>query len=34
MIKHYHKYNQDKMTAQQIRELKCKTFPYLSKDDV
>ncbi len=34
MMKHYHKYNQDKMTAQQIRELKCKTFPYLSKDDV
>ncbi len=34
MIKNYHKHNQDKMTAQEIRELKCRTFPYLSKDDV
>ncbi len=34
IMKNYHKHNQDKMTAQQIRELKCKTFPYLSQDDV
>ncbi len=32
MMKDYHKYNQDKITAQQVLELKCKTFPYLSKE--
>ncbi len=34
IMKDYHKYNQDKMTAHEIREFKCKTFPYLSNDDV
>ncbi len=34
MMKDYRKYNQDKMTAHEIREPKCKTFPYLSNDDV
>ncbi len=33
-MREYHKYNQDKITADDIRKLKCKTFPYLSNDDV
>ncbi len=34
MMKDYSSYNQDKMSPAQIRELKVKTFPYLSDDDV
>ncbi len=34
MMKDYCSHNQDKMTTSQIRELKSKTFPYLSHDDV
>ncbi len=34
MMKDYYSYNQDKMTAAQIMELKVRTFPYLSHDDV
>ncbi len=34
MMKDYYSYNQDKMSLVQIRELKFKTFPYLSDDDV
>ncbi len=33
-MKDYYNHNQDKMTPDQIRELKLKTFPYLSIDDV
>ncbi len=33
MMKDYYSYNQDKMTAAQIRELKVRTFTYLSHDD-
>ncbi len=33
MMKNYYSYNQDKMTAAQIRELKVKTCPYFSHDD-
>ncbi len=34
MMKDYYSHSQDKMTTAQIRELKVKTFPYLSHDDV
>ncbi len=34
MMKDYYKHNQDKMTPEEIRELKIKTFPYLSNDDI
>ncbi len=34
MMKDYYSHNQDKMSLAQIRELKVKTFPYLSDDDV
>ncbi len=34
MMKDYYSYNQDKMTAAQIRELKVGTLPYLSHNDV
>ncbi len=34
MMKDYYSYNQDKMTAAQTSELKVRTFPYLSHDDV
>ncbi len=34
MMKDYYSYNQDKMSPAQIRELKVKTFLYLSDDDV
>ncbi len=34
MMQDYYSYNQDKMSPAQIRELKVKTFPYLSDDDV
>ncbi len=34
MMKNYYSYNQDKMTTAQIRDLKVKTFPYLSDVDV
>ncbi len=34
MMKDYNKYNEDKMTPADIRELKTKTFPYLSNDDI
>ncbi len=34
MMKDYYSYNQDKMSPAQIRELKVKTFPYLTDDDV
>ncbi len=34
MMKEYYEHNQDKMTPNQIRELKIKTFPYLSSDDI
>ncbi len=34
MMGDYYSHNQDKMTPAQIRELKVKTFPYLSDDDV
>ncbi len=34
MMKDYYSHNQDKMSPAQIRELKVKTFPYLSDDDV
>ncbi len=34
MMKNYYKHNQDKMTLDQIRQLKLQTFPYLSSDDV
>ncbi len=34
MMKYYYSHNQDKMSPAQIRELKVKTFPYLSDDDV
>ncbi len=34
MMKDYYSYNQNKMSPAQIRELKVKTFPYLSDDDV
>ncbi len=33
-MKDYYKHNQDKMTPEEIRELKIKTFPYLSNDDI
>ncbi len=33
-MKDYYTHNQDKMTLDEIRELKIKTFPYLSSDDV
>ncbi len=33
-INHYYSYNQNKMSPAQIRELKVRTFPYLSVDDV
>ncbi len=33
-MKDYYSYNQDKMSPAQIRELKVKTFHYLSDDDV
>ncbi len=33
-MKVYYGYNQEKMSPAQIRELKVKTFPYLSDDDV
>ncbi len=33
-MKDYYSHNQDKMSPAQIRELKVKTFPYLSDDDV
>ncbi len=34
MMKDYYKHNQDKMTPDEIRELKLKSFPYLSNDSV
>ncbi len=34
MMKDYYSHNQDKMSPAQIRELKVKTFPYLSDDDI
>ncbi len=34
MMPYYYKHNQDKMTPAEIRELKIKTFPYLSNDDI
>ncbi len=34
MMKDYYSHNQNKMSPAQIRELKVKTFPYLSDDDV
>ncbi len=34
MMRDYYSHNQDKMTPAQIRELKVRTFPYLSDDDV
>ncbi len=34
MMKDYYKHNQDKMTPADIRQLTCKTFPYISNDDV
>ncbi len=34
MMKDFYKHNQDKMTPDQIREFKIKTFPYLSNDDL
>ncbi len=34
MMKDYYKHNQDKMTPADIRELKSKTFLYLSNDEV
>ncbi len=34
IMREYHKYNQDKMTADEIWKLKSKTFPYLSNDEV
>ncbi len=34
MMQDYYSHNQDKITPAQIRELKMKTFPYLSDDDV
>ncbi len=34
MMKDYYSHNQDKMSPAQIRELKVKTFPYLSDDNV
>ncbi len=34
IMRDYYKHNQDKMTPADIRELKSKTFPYLSNDDV
>ncbi len=34
MMKYYYSHNQDKMSPAQIRELKVKSFPYLSDDDV
>ncbi len=34
MMKDYYNHNKDKMTPNEIRELKIKTFPYLSSDDV
>ncbi len=34
MMKDYYSHNQDKISRAQIRELKVKTFPYLSDDDV
>ncbi len=34
MMQDYYSHNQDKMSLAQIRELKVKTFPYLSDDDV
>ncbi len=33
-MKDYYSHNQDKMSPAQIRELKVKTCPYLSDDDV
>ncbi len=34
MMKDYYNHNHDKMTRDEIRELKIKTFPYLSSDAV
>ncbi len=34
MMRDYYKHNQDMITSDEIRELKIKTFPYLSIDDV
>ncbi len=34
MMKDYYNHNQDKMTPDEIRELKVKMFPYLSSDDI
>ncbi len=34
MMKNYYKHNQDKMTPDQIRQLKLQTFQYISSDDV
>ncbi len=34
MMKDQYNHNQDKMTPDQIRELKMKTFPYLSNDGI
>ncbi len=34
LMKTYYEYNQDKMSPDQIRHLKIKTFPYLSSDDI
>ncbi len=34
MMKDYYKHNQNKMTPADIRELKTKTFPYLSNDNI
>ncbi len=34
MMTDYYSHNQDKMSPAQIRELKVKTFPYLSDDDI
>ncbi len=34
MMKDYYSHNQDKMSPAQIRELKVKTFPYLSDDEI
>ncbi len=34
MMKDYYSHNQDKMSPAQITELKVKTFPYLSDNDI
>ncbi len=34
MMKDYYTHNQDKMTADEIRELKIKIFPYLNSDEM